>query len=102
MVYGRTPKNIPFRDITATKDVSAQGGRIPLSSKVELGQTVLLVHSLTGEERECRVVHVEPRKRGKTKKLVTVRVGVEFTHTQGDFWHVFGPIIAPKLAQASD
>ena len=91
-VYGRTPDNVPFRDITETKDVSAQGGLVPLTGKVECGQTLLLVNGFTGEERECRVVYVETKRRSKARKGAKkpkAKVGVEFVSSDGDFWHVF-------------
>ena len=83
LVYGRTPDNRAFRDVTVTQCVSAHGGLLLLEPKVRRGQTVLLVHSLTEEERECRVVYVASK--SKNKK----RVGVEFTDAKDDFWHVY-------------
>jgi hypothetical protein len=85
-VYGRTPDNQPFRDITETSAVSVHGGLLPLGAKVQRGQKILLVHSVTEEERECRVVYVEASLWSKR------RVGVEFTDHKGDFWHVYPPL----------
>jgi hypothetical protein len=81
-VYGRTPDNQPFRDITETNSINIHGGLLPLAPKVQPGQTVKLVNSITEEEREARVVYVEPQHS---------RVGVEFTKMDGDFWHVYEP-----------
>ncbi|MGH9765407.1 MAG: PilZ domain-containing protein [Blastocatellia bacterium] len=89
-VYGRTPDNRPFRDVTVTKYVNSHGALLPLTPRVKRGQTVLLVNSFTGEERECRVVYVDGKRRG------TKRVAVEFTNLNGDFWHVFTPMIGFK------
>jgi hypothetical protein len=89
-VYGRTPDNRPFRDITITNAVSAHGGLMPLAPKLKRGQTVLLVNGITEEERECRVVFVEGKVRGPRK------VGLQFTNLKGDFWHVFTPLIAAR------
>jgi hypothetical protein len=86
-VYGRTLDNRPFRDITETKCVSVHGGLLPLSVRVKRGQTLLLVNGFTGEERECRVVYVESKRRNR-------KVGVEFTDVKGDFWHVYSPVVA--------
>jgi hypothetical protein len=58
---------------------------IRLAPSVREGQTVLLVNSLTEEERECRVVYVEPDHGSKN------RVAVEFTEAKGSFWHVYPP-----------
>jgi hypothetical protein len=89
-VYGRTPKNHPFRDVTITKAVSFYGGLIPLSPSVKRGQKVLLVNSFTEEERECTIVYVGPKTKGKKK------VAVEFADDRGDFWHVYAPLVNLK------
>ena len=89
-VYGRTPRNHPFRDVTATMDVSLQGGLLDMKPRVKLGQTIRIVNSFTDEERECRVVYVDSKKRGHRK------VGVEFANGEGDFWHVYGPPVQLK------
>jgi hypothetical protein len=88
-VYGRTPDNQPFRDITATMSVSAHGGLLQLAPRVKRGQRLLIVNGVTDEERECRVVYVESKRRTK-------KVGVEFTDLKGDFWHVYTPMIVVK------
>lgn len=85
-VYGRTLDDRPFRDITETKSVSVHGGLMPLAERVKRGQTLLLVNGFTGEERECRVVYVESKRRNR-------KVGVEFTEVRGDFWHVYASVV---------
>jgi len=95
-VYGRTPDDKPFRHSTTTHAVSAHGGLLPLAARVKRGQTVLLVNSITEEERECKVVYVGG-KNGSTRK-----VGVQFKQLRGDFWHVFTPIIGAKSNSAAD
>jgi len=85
-VYGRTLDNRPFRDVTETRSVSVHGGLLPLTARVKRGQTLLLVNAITGEERECRVVYVESKRRNR-------KVGVEFTELRGDFWHVYSPLV---------
>jgi hypothetical protein len=83
-VYGRVENDKPFRDVTQTLLINAHGGLLPLSAKVERGQKLVLVHSITQEERECRVVTVSPAPEGKRA------VGIEFI--AGDhFWHVSFP-----------
>jgi hypothetical protein len=91
-VYGRTPRNHPFRDVTATMAVSLYGGLIDMKPRVKLGQKILIVNSFTEEERECRVVYVDPQPRGRR------RVAVEFAsaHADGDFWHVYSPPVPLK------
>lgn len=91
-VYGRTPDNCPFRDKTRTLTVDAHGARLNLSADVEPGQSLLLVHSFTQEERECRVVHVGPKRNGRRK------VGIEFARPGDNFWHVFQPVVT-KITQ---
>jgi hypothetical protein len=91
-VYGRTSENQPFRDVTTMQFVSIHGGLLPLAEKVQRGQTILLVNGITDEERECRVVYIEP-KRGTKKK-----VGVEFVKGKGDFWHVYDPPVEVRPA----
>jgi hypothetical protein len=86
-VYGRTPDDHPFRDITETNSVNVYGGLLPLAPKVKPGQTLTLVNSITEEARECRVISVEPAKR---------TVAVEFTKIDGDFWHVYDPPVEVK------
>jgi hypothetical protein len=91
-VYGHTPDGQPFRDETSTNAVSAHGGLLSLAPRVKRGQTVLLVNSFTQEERTCRVVYVKPQLWGKNK------VALEFGDKKtGDFWHVYNPMVAPKL-----
>jgi len=85
-VYGRTLDNQPFRDFTETKSVSVHGGLLPIAARVKRGQTLLLVHGFTDEERECRVVYVESKRRKR-------KVGVEFTEVRGDFWHVYPALV---------
>lgn len=94
-VYGRTPKNQPFKDVTATMKVSLYGGLLDMKPRVQLGQTILIVNSFTEEERECRVVYVDPKGRGRKQ------VAVEFAKPGAkdeDFWHVYGPPVALKSA----
>jgi len=95
-VYGRTPKNLPFRDITSTKLVSAHGGLLPLSFQVKRGQSVILVNSFTGEERECRVVYTGAKMKGKKQ------VALEFTTNDGDFWHVYTVVADSKITPSSN
>jgi PilZ domain len=89
-VYGRTPRNHPFRDLTATMEVSLHGGLLDMKPRVKLGQTIRLVNSFTDEERECRVVYIDPQPRGRRK------VAVEFANGDGDFWHVYSPPVPLK------
>jgi hypothetical protein len=91
-VYGRTPRNRPFRDVTATMAVSLYGGLLDMKPRVKLGQKILIVNSFTEEERECRVVCVDSKQRGRNK------VGVEFANADSDFWHVYSLPVSLKPA----
>jgi hypothetical protein len=91
-VYGRTPQNHPFRDVTATMAVSLYGGLLDMAPRVKLGQKILVVNTFTEEERECRVVYVDSKKKGRKQ------VAVEFANSDGDFWHVYSPKVPLKSA----
>jgi hypothetical protein len=91
-VYGRTPRNHPFRDVTATMAVSLYGGLLDMMPRIKLGQKILIVNSFTEEERECRVVYVDSKQRSRQK------VAVEFANADGDFWHVYSSPVPLKLA----
>jgi hypothetical protein len=91
-VYGRTPRNHPFRDVTATMAVSLYGGLLDMKPRVKLGQKILIVNSFTEEERECRVVYVDSKKRSRRM------VAVEFANGDGDFWHVYSPPVPLERA----
>jgi hypothetical protein len=95
-VYGRTVDDQPFRRDAETSAVSVHGGLLSLGVKVKTGQTLLLVNSVTEEERECRVVFVGRRLWTQNK------VGVEFTHSEGDFWHVYGTLVGLKHVRVAD
>lgn len=90
-IYGRTSQNQPFRHVTETNQVSAHGGLVSLPAKVKRGQTLLLVHGFTEEARQCRVVYVDSKSR-------RTRVGLEFLQPDGDFWHVYAPMVAARRA----
>lgn len=94
-VYGRTPRNLPFRDVTASMAVSLYGGLLDMEPRVELGQRVTIVNSFTEEERESRVVYVDSEQHGRGK------VAVEFASGSGDFWHVYGPPVPLKPLPSS-
>jgi hypothetical protein len=91
-VYGRTPEDHPFREVTVAKAVNLNGGMVPIARPVQSGQKVLLVNGYTNEEREARVVYVHVGQ-GKSN------VGVEFTKPNGDFWHVFTPLVKLEREQ---
>ena len=93
-VYGRTPRNHPFRDVTATATVSLYGALLEMKPRVKVGQSMLVVNGITEEGRLCRIVSVDAKSRGRKK------VAVEFGKAEGDFWHVYGPAVPLKPAPA--
>jgi hypothetical protein len=92
-IYGRTPRNHPFRDVTATMAVSLYGGLVEMKPRVKIGQKILIVNSFTEEERECRVVYVDSKQRRRRQ------VAVEFANATGDFWHVYSAPVSLKPAR---
>jgi hypothetical protein len=91
-IYGRTPRNHPFRDVTASMTVSLYGGLLKMRPRVKVGQSLLVVNSFTEEERVCRVVSIDRNQRGRKN------VAVEFAQSGSDFWHVYEPAVVLKPA----
>jgi hypothetical protein len=73
-------------------DVSLNGGLLHMKPRVKVGQKILIVNRFTEEERECRVVCVDPKPRGRRK------VAVEFVNAERDFWHVYNPSVRLEAA----
>jgi hypothetical protein len=74
---------------------------LQMRPRVKVGQSVLVVNSLTEEERLCRVVSVESHKRGRRKVAVEFARAeslAEFAHAESDFWHIYGPAVSLKPA----
>jgi hypothetical protein len=67
--------------------VNAHGGLVKLAMKVQPGQTLVLKNRESGEQQECRVVHME-------KGLAnTNEVGILFAQPAPHFWGVdFPPV----------
>lgn len=81
-----------FNEFTHMLSVNAHGGALALAARVEEGQRILLVNKSTGQERECRVVHVSSMQNGKWT------VGVEFAEPVEDFWKITFPVCTPRQA----
>ena len=96
-VYGQARVRGAFREEVRTLSISAHGSLVPLVTPVELGQVLVVMNRMTGEEQECRVAYVGPAAEGKTK------VGLAFRHPAPLFWHVDFPQVKPAgqpMAQA--
>src|SRR5713101_5524361 len=81
-VSGQSKDNTPFQEQTYTLVVSAFGALINLAARVEPGQKLLLENKATGEEQECKVVHVS---QGRAD------IGIEFTRPAPQFWQIVFP-----------
>jgi hypothetical protein len=80
LVYGSDADKQPFHEETDTVDITAHGCLLVLEADVVRGQRLFLTNMQNQAERECRVIHVGKRARGKA------RIGVEFLHAAPDFW----------------
>lgn len=90
LVYGSDAEKQPFHEETVTIDINDDGCSLALETHVSRGQRLFLINMRNQAERECRVIHVGRRTRGK------YRVGVNFLRpgaagaglpNSPDFWH---------------
>jgi hypothetical protein len=72
LVYGSDGEKQPFHEETETLDINEDGCAFPLETPVVRGQALFLTNTRNQAERECRVIHISKRARGKC------RVGVNF------------------------
>ena len=72
LIYGSDETRQPFHEETKTIDINDGGCAIQLETKVVHGQALFVVNMRNQMERECRVVHIGKRVRGR------YRVGVKF------------------------
>jgi hypothetical protein len=84
-VFGQDMFRESFNEFTRMVSINAYGGSFALAARVEKGQGILLVNKSTGEERECRVVHVGSVQNGKWT------VGIEFAEPVENFWKINFP-----------
>ncbi len=93
-VFGQDVFKESFNEFTRMLSVSAHGGSLALAARIEKGQRILIVNKMTGNEQECRVVHVGSMKDGKWT------VGIEFVEPVPNFWKVHFPEPASKQVYA--
>jgi hypothetical protein len=91
LVYGKDMCGDPFRELTHTLSVNANGALILLAATVEEGQTILVENKHTRKE-ECRVVSVGLAPNDKWI------VGIEFRHVAIGFWQIYFPPVNPRRA----
>jgi hypothetical protein len=93
-VFGQDVFKESFNEFTRMLSVSAHGGSLALAARIEKGQRILIVNKMTGNEQECRVVHVGSMKDGKWT------VGIEFVEQVPNFWKVHFPDPVSKQVYA--
>lgn len=81
-VYGHPSGQAPFHEDAYSAVVSERGALLIMSTAVPVGETLLLVNSVTQAGQECRVVRAGPR------EGPSVEIAVEFTGAAPHFWHV--------------
>jgi hypothetical protein len=85
VVYRHPKAGPPFFEGTHTLVVSAHGALLGLATNVAPEQRLVLQHSLSGEEQECRIVFTHKKLTGQTE------VGIEFRKPAPNFWHIAFP-----------
>jgi hypothetical protein len=84
-VRGEDAVGRAFDEETQTLAINAHGAFILLQGRVSRGAQITLKHNRTGEEQECRVLHVGPLRGNKAE------IGLEFSSPRAHFWHVHFP-----------
>ncbi|HUO33716.1 MAG TPA: PilZ domain-containing protein [Candidatus Acidoferrum sp.] len=79
LLYGRAD-NEPFTETTETINVSAHGGLVPLRSRVNPSQNLILTNLQTNQELKCRVARLVRGRNGD------VLAGLEFLQHSPSFW----------------
>jgi hypothetical protein len=80
VVYGFAGKSGAFHEETETVMVNSSGALVILKTKLELGETVFLIHKGSRAEQEVRVAYVDRYSDRET------RVGLAFKQPVSDFW----------------
>jgi len=84
-VYGHHESGAPFKEITQTLAVNANGCLLELSTAVAKDQTLLLANMKTNEEIPCHVVTPGKIMNGKNQ------VGLRFAQPSPRFWGLAFP-----------
>jgi len=79
-VYGFAGKSGAFHEETETIMVNSSGSLVTLKAKLELGDTVFLVHKSSHQEQEVRVAYLDRYSERET------RVGLAFKQPILNFW----------------
>jgi hypothetical protein len=89
-VFGQDIFLESFNEFAHMLSVNAHGGALALAARVQQGQRILVVNKSTGQEQECRVVHVGSVQDGKWT------VGIELVEPVANFWKVNFPPCTPR------
>lgn len=82
MVHGMCRDKTSFHEETSTVVVNASGGLLSLASRVDIGDTVLVVNKTTQRSQECRVVYRGTDYHGKPQAAIA------FGGKIPNFWRV--------------
>lgn len=85
VICGESADAPTFREETFTVTVSAHGALLMLSTKVKLGQRLIVMNPQNWDEREARVSYLGPDRAG------LAQVAVEFLDSAPQFWLVDAP-----------
>jgi hypothetical protein len=84
-IYGNTESGAPFKEITQTVEVNANGCLVEIQTPVVKDQALLLTNLKTDEEIACTVVTLGNIVNGKTE------VGLRFAQPSPRFWGIGFP-----------
>jgi hypothetical protein len=84
-IYGNKTSDKPFKEITQTVEVNANGCLLELATPVIKEQQLLLTNIKTNEEMACHVVTLGNVVNGKTQ------VGLRFEQSSPRFWGLSFP-----------
>jgi hypothetical protein len=82
VVCGESGDLTAFREETFTVTVSAHGALLMMSTKVSLGQKIVVINPFNRDERECRIAYRGPLHAGLSQ------VAVEFSKPSPEFWPI--------------
>jgi len=80
VIYGYAGKGGSFHEDTETIMVNSSGALVILKARLEVGDTVFLIHKASRAEQEVRVVYVDRYSDNES------RIGVAFKSPVPDFW----------------
>jgi hypothetical protein len=79
-IYGSTESGAPFKEITQTLAVNANGCLVELATPTAKDQSILLTNMKSNDEIACTVVSVGNTAQGKAQ------IGLRFAQPSPKFW----------------